>query len=244
MEQCVTQKQEKVSDRAMLSRVIISASIIVSCLIALSFSAYAWFSCDVSSGTNTISAAAFDVAVVIADQTPTEGVYSLKNGEYTVQLTATGNATNGFCVVKVTAEGVQTVYHTRQIYKAAGLTLKLDLSGLTGPATVEFLPSLGTSAHFGTTGNPMYLDSNQLEITGFANNVSEEQPEQTEKPDEQEQSSQPEQTVYTVVEGDTLLWIAEEYGTTVEAISEINGIADKRTIQIGQELIIPAAETE
>ena len=45
---------------------------------------------------------------------------------------------------------------------------------------------------------------------------------------------------HTVVEGDTLTGIAEQYGTTVEAISEANDLTDS-VIWIGQELTIPDA---
>jgi len=46
---------------------------------------------------------------------------------------------------------------------------------------------------------------------------------------------------YTVKAGDSLISIAEEYGTTVEAIVAANEIADPHMIRLGQELIIPAA---
>jgi len=44
---------------------------------------------------------------------------------------------------------------------------------------------------------------------------------------------------YTVKAGDSLISIAEEYGTTVEAIVAANEIADPHMIRLGQELIIP-----
>ena len=46
--------------------------------------------------------------------------------------------------------------------------------------------------------------------------------------------------VHVVVEGDTLSAIAEHYGTTIEAITEANGLTDS-VIWIGQELTIPEA---
>ena len=46
--------------------------------------------------------------------------------------------------------------------------------------------------------------------------------------------------IHVVVEGDTLSGIAEHYGTTVEAITEANGLTDS-VIWIGQELTIPEA---
>lgn len=44
---------------------------------------------------------------------------------------------------------------------------------------------------------------------------------------------------YVVQEGDTLGSIAQQFGTTVEAIQAANGIEDPNTIQVGQQLVIP-----
>jgi len=48
---------------------------------------------------------------------------------------------------------------------------------------------------------------------------------------------------HTVVSGDTLSTIAEEYGTTVEAIAALNeGVDESTALQIGQVLRIPPAQ--
>jgi LysM repeat protein len=49
---------------------------------------------------------------------------------------------------------------------------------------------------------------------------------------------------HVVVAGDTLSGIAKEYGTTVAAIVEANGIADPSLIIVGQILNIPVEEAE
>jgi LysM repeat protein len=48
----------------------------------------------------------------------------------------------------------------------------------------------------------------------------------------------PQQT-YVVQEGDTLAAIAQQFGTSVEAIQSANGISDPDEILIGQVLVIP-----
>lgn len=48
--------------------------------------------------------------------------------------------------------------------------------------------------------------------------------------------------IYVLQAGDSLWSVAWEYGVSVEAIQEVNGITDPRTLQIGQELIIPRKE--
>lgn len=48
-----------------------------------------------------------------------------------------------------------------------------------------------------------------------------------------------EMITHTVQAGDNLLEIAQEYGTTVQAIIEANGITNPDLIFIGQTLLIP-----
>ncbi|MGQ9599309.1 MAG: FxLYD domain-containing protein [Anaerolineae bacterium] len=48
--------------------------------------------------------------------------------------------------------------------------------------------------------------------------------------------------IYTIKKGDTLLAVARQFGVTVQAIQEVNGIIDPRRLQIGQEIIIPPRE--
>ena len=49
----------------------------------------------------------------------------------------------------------------------------------------------------------------------------------------------PTPVIYVVKSGDTLLSIALEFGTTVAAIQQANGIINPAALQIGQELVIP-----
>ncbi len=49
---------------------------------------------------------------------------------------------------------------------------------------------------------------------------------------------------YTIAPGDSLLGVAQDYGVTVAAIQDANGILDPRTLQIGQQLVIPLPEDE
>lgn len=46
---------------------------------------------------------------------------------------------------------------------------------------------------------------------------------------------------YTVVAGDTLLSIATRYGTTPEALAQLNSLADPNALTLGQKIQIPAA---
>jgi LysM repeat protein len=54
----------------------------------------------------------------------------------------------------------------------------------------------------------------------------------------------PTPVIYRVKQGDTLLAIGREFGVTVKAIQDTNGISDPRRLRIGQELTIPVAPGE
>ena len=56
---------------------------------------------------------------------------------------------------------------------------------------------------------------------------------------EQGPTPPPAQTTYVVQQGDTLAAIAQQFGTTVEALQAANGIEDPNEIIIGQVLVIP-----
>jgi murein DD-endopeptidase MepM/ murein hydrolase activator NlpD len=54
-----------------------------------------------------------------------------------------------------------------------------------------------------------------------------------------QESELPSPTVHIVQRGETLFSIAQEYGTTADAIAHANGITDPRQIYVGQQLVIP-----
>ena len=54
-------------------------------------------------------------------------------------------------------------------------------------------------------------------------------------------SGQPSPPTYTVQPGDTLLGIAQRFGVPVEQLARVNGIEDPDLIQVGQQLVLPAA---
>lgn len=52
-----------------------------------------------------------------------------------------------------------------------------------------------------------------------------------------------ETTTYTVGPGDTLLDIAVRFGTTTEAISQLNNLSDPNALTLGQKLLIPGKKS-
>ncbi|HEY66268.1 MAG TPA: LysM peptidoglycan-binding domain-containing protein, partial [Caldilineae bacterium] len=56
-------------------------------------------------------------------------------------------------------------------------------------------------------------------------------------------TSQPEETIYIVAPGDTLISIARRFGVTVEALARLNGIEDPTRLRVNQQLRIPTSTT-
>ncbi len=180
-------KQEKIGEKVMLVRVATTIATIVVCLIAMSLTAYAYFSCDVSSVSNVIKAANFDAEIAITDENDTLVEPSAKEGKistfsfagpgtYTVTLgKGTSSAQTGFCVVYI---GEDT-YHTQQIgvdigannqnRESVSFTLQVK-----GPETVKIESHWGTSSHHDYTENECYIvDSRPLKVivVGTATNT-------------------------------------------------------------------------
>jgi LysM repeat protein len=51
--------------------------------------------------------------------------------------------------------------------------------------------------------------------------------------------TQPPQQFHVIIQGDTLSYLAQQYGVSVEEIMKANGISDPNMLSIGQKLIIP-----
>jgi LysM repeat protein len=74
--------------------------------------------------------------------------------------------------------------------------------------------------------------------------AAEPPPEPTEAPPAMKPTAEPpptEERAYVILPGDTLYSIAQAYGVTVEAIAARNGIINVHQIEVGQQIIIPAA---
>ncbi len=127
-------KHEKIRDKVMLTQVISTVAIIICCLIAMSITAYAHFSCNVSSNTNVIRAANFetDIQIQITDDDgnvisgsqimPTtsnnkdykvEGLEVGKWYKFTVIKSERNTVQTGFIIVS--ADGCPVTYHTQQL---------------------------------------------------------------------------------------------------------------------------------
>lgn len=125
-------KHGKVREKVMLTRLTMTITIVIMCLAAMSITAYAYFSYNVTSGFNTIKSANFETSVSI-QITDSDGkavdapkpittnyklykIADLKLGEwYTVTVTPTERSTAKTGFIIVTATGCNEIYHTQQL---------------------------------------------------------------------------------------------------------------------------------
>lgn len=116
---------------------------ILLCMALLCGMTWAWFASTQSTPAATIQAATYRIDVVAKNGKTVltagqNGKYPLAKGTYTVTLTASGNASKGYC--KVTLPD-NTVLRTAQIVPKNSLTFTLTL---TSGGDVSFSPEWGT----------------------------------------------------------------------------------------------------
>lgn len=172
-------KHGKIRDKVMLTRVVVMATLMIVCLMAMSFTAYAFFTHNISSGANTIQAAVFETTVTILgedDEQPVKVVASddkshlatLTAGvKYKVTVSRTAESTaSGFCVVS--SEKFPNKYHTQQIGGNSRSSAKDFAFYLTVEETAEvrFFAHWGTSSYYAAGAhNPLYITVENNDIT-------------------------------------------------------------------------------
>lgn len=182
-------EHEKINDKVMLIRVTMIVIVIVICLMAMAFTAYGYFSHNITSASNVIKSANFEtnVNVVITDENGAvvtseddslkvitsnykkfriEGLEPLK--EYTVTITPTdrSTATTGFIIVS--SDDCKESYHTQQLGVDAiadgGKTEKIEFKlMITANTNVILEACWGTSSYYADYKENG--DTNELYIT-------------------------------------------------------------------------------
>ena len=176
-------KHGRVREKVMLTRIAITVTIVIMCLAAMSFTAYAYFSYNITSGSNIIKAAHFETKVSIqitdeneeaVDINPITSNYQtykvgLDAGKiYTVTITPTANSTAKTGFVVITANGCEKTYHTQQlgidtnIGESETKTISFKLI-VTDKTDVHFLAHWGTSSYYDAYKNKG--DQEELYIT-------------------------------------------------------------------------------
>lgn len=167
-------EHEKINDKVMLIRVTMIVIVIVICLVAMAFTAYGYFSHNITSASNVIKSANFEtnVNVVITDENGAvvtseddslkvitsnykkfriEGLEPLK--EYTVTIIPTdrSTATTGFVIVS--SDDCDEQYHTQQlgvdVIADGGKTEKIEFKlMITANTNVILEACWGTSVYY------------------------------------------------------------------------------------------------
>ena len=163
-------KHGKIREKVMLTHLISTITIVIVCLAAMSITAYAYFSYNITSSFNTIKAAHFeaDVVITITDSnnepvTVTKSgkakTANLEAGKYTIELSK-GDCTaqTGFCILTIYDKS----YFTDQIgvdtdKALTDANVKFEL-WLSSPTKIEVLSHWGTSVYYG------YKDAGRTEI--------------------------------------------------------------------------------
>ena len=163
-------KHGKIREKVMLTRIVSTIAIVIMCLAAMSITAYAYFSYNITSGSNTIKAASFytDVTVQITDANGNEvevitsdyvshlakGLEANKTYFVTLKHTERSTSQTGFVIV--TATGCDAKYHTQQLGRDGdGKTLTITFTITPGATTdVTFYSHWGTSSYYGYAGDP------------------------------------------------------------------------------------------
>lgn len=190
-------KDGKIREKVMLARIATTVVIVVLCLAAMGFTAYAYFSVDLTYGSNTITAANFDVEVSIVSEG--EEVAVFRNGRsyladleagkaYTVTLTHTGTAQTGFVILSAT--DCDDTYYTTQLGQGGELTFTVEVNA---PTTVSFLGHWGTSSYYDKykeTGNTFFIqeEGSVSLAVNVDEEITDEEPSAAEQPEEQSPS--------------------------------------------------------
>ena len=186
--------QEKVSEKNLLTRGLVTLTVVILCLAAMTLTAFAYYSLDIVSGSNKIRAAFFDVDVVIDNGNITvipgaNKTYSasLPAGTHSINVSHSPGSTanNGFVMVETT-EGV---YYTRQLTKSDhtdSLTFTFETNA---EMAVKFSACWGTSIYHNTQAD-IYITENNNTVKITVAGISDEE---VQEPDVSE-TTEPEET--------------------------------------------------
>jgi len=174
----------KLTEKVFARRIAVGIASIIFCMCAMGISAYAFFTSNITSAENTITAATYDVNVEIknADEVLTQEsdvsdvIYKLESNAtaYEVKLKATGDASVGYCKIEVWSGDVIennaliATYYTRPLAPSENeMTFNIQCNQ---NAVIKFTPNWGSFSGYSNhqPGANDYLYQSDAWITGFA----------------------------------------------------------------------------
>ncbi|MBR6765865.1 MAG: hypothetical protein IKM06_05195, partial [Clostridia bacterium] len=186
-------KHEKIREKVMLARITVTITIVILCLAAMSFTAYAYFSHSVTSGSSAMKSANFEIKLEITDENGVavdnsqittitadyrsfkiEGLTVGKSYTVTIKPTEQSTAMTGFAIL--TADNCAKTYHTQQLAKdvtakggqTPSLSFKLTITDTTN---VYLKAHWGTSSYYdaykdnGNNGELYITQGEEIELS-------------------------------------------------------------------------------
>ena len=181
-------KDEKITDKVIVTRMTLTVILIIACLFAMGISAYAYFGHGVASS-SVIQSGNFetllsiknldtDLSVDISDVNSVTKSATLEAGKYVVTIEKLGSASTGFCVISA-ENGGNVQYYTQQLGKDVsaqdGKTYSITFTiEVTETTTVRFTSTWGTSPYYADyvesgTDNALYVRNGEeikIQISG------------------------------------------------------------------------------
>ena len=162
-------KHGKIREKVMLARMAVTIIVALACLAATSFAAFAYFSHSVTSASNIIKSASFNIKLSVQIQNENGQAVAIRedgfltyvaeleaNTTYFITLEHAEESTAQTGFVIITADGCSHRYHTQQLGR--------DSDGKTKTVTFRLLPNVDTTvtflAHWGTSSFYGYPDQN------------------------------------------------------------------------------------
>lgn len=143
-------EEGKIREKVLISRVVVAVIGILVWMSAMGFTAYAYFTSSITSGSNTITAATYGVEIEVvpnggtAIEPNTENLLLYENvgaGTYAMSLKATGTATTGYCKIEIVGNEKTVTLYTQQMAPKEYMSFTLVLNG---GANITVTPQWGT----------------------------------------------------------------------------------------------------
>ena len=235
-------KYGTVREKVFMTRISLGLTLIIFCMAALTYSAYAYFSHSVTSKALQITPASYslDYTVYVGDNRPDgelnvaeeaqtvrpsdlDGTYRLDPGVYTIEMVKpdTATASTGFCRIEVCDINANKVtYYTEQIGKVSAtelVTVRYILVEIKDNAAfVKLTASWGTCARA-----EQIISNNQFEFVATGSNNTETPKNEPEQNPEQEVEQTP------------------EHGEEQETGQNPEQTPEDEENQLAQELVVP-----
>ncbi|MGN1095932.1 MAG: hypothetical protein ACI4QR_06045 [Eubacteriales bacterium] len=164
------QKREITPDKLFHRLMIPSVLGILLCGVCLIGLTWAWFSDSASGNVKNLTTSNYNITVQITSENDnmsvnqnTDGSYTLSHGKkYNVTLTAAGNASTGYCKIKLNDRD----FYTTQLPVSTSNTLSfmIDCSGLSEDTKAVFTPCWMTYSGYSETATDL-IGQTKTEIT-------------------------------------------------------------------------------